>query len=74
MKVSEINVSFSPDKMEKKNSFQISFLKDGTTRHLYIYHDDPQTIVNWYNAIRCTKLHRLQIAYPTASQAEVRLG
>lgn len=71
MKVSEINVSFSPSKMEKKNSFQISYLKDGTTRHIYVYHDDPQTIVNWYNAIRCTKLHRLQIAFPTASQAEL---
>ncbi|XP_014243379.1 arf-GAP with dual PH domain-containing protein 1-like [Cimex lectularius] len=71
MRVSDINVSFSPAKLQKKNSFQISYWKDGSTRHLYVYHDDPQTIVNWYNAIRCTKLHRLQIAFPTASQAQL---
>uniref|UniRef100_A0A0A9WIF1 Arf-GAP with dual PH domain-containing protein 1 n=1 Tax=Lygus hesperus TaxID=30085 RepID=A0A0A9WIF1_LYGHE len=72
IKVSEINVSFAPPKMEKKSSFQISFVNSaGLTRHLFVYHDDPQTAVNWYNAIRCTKLHRLQIAYPTVSQAQL---
>jgi len=71
MKVSEINVAFAPTKMEKRNSLQISYLKEKATRHLYVYHDDPQTIVNWYNAVRCTKLHRLQIEFPNADQAEL---
>ncbi|KAL1128909.1 hypothetical protein AAG570_013443 [Ranatra chinensis] len=71
LRVSEMSVSFGPEKMERRNSMQISFQKDGTTRHIYVYHDDPQTMVNWYNAIRCAKLHRLQIAFPTASQAEL---
>ena len=35
--------------------------KDGSTRHIYVYHDDPQTVVNWYHAIRCCKLHLLQV-------------
>ena len=36
-------------------------MKDGSTRHIYVYHDDPQTVVNWYHAIRCCKLHLLQV-------------
>ena len=62
-------------------------LKDGSTRHIYVYHDDPQTVVNWYHAIRCCKLHLLQVvsvhlihkfifsffevAYPSESESEL---
>jgi len=46
-------------------------MKDGTTRHIYVYHEDPEVITNWYLAIRCAKLHRLQVAYPGASENEL---
>lgn len=46
-------------------------MKDGTTRHIYVYHEDPEVITNWYLAIRCAKLHRLQVAYPGATEAEL---
>lgn len=46
-------------------------MKDGTTRHIYVCHDDPEVITNWYLAIRCAKLHRLKIAYPGASESEL---
>lgn len=36
-----------------------------------MYHDDPEVITNWYMAIRCAKLHRLQVAYPSASEADL---
>ncbi|CAH0545953.1 unnamed protein product [Brassicogethes aeneus] len=68
LRVSEINVAFSPEKIEHAASMQITFLKDGTTRHIFVYHDDPEIITNWYMAIRCAKLHRLQVAYPAADE------
>ncbi|XP_075224392.1 arf-GAP with dual PH domain-containing protein 1-like [Lycorma delicatula] len=71
IKLSELNVAFAPAKMENANSLQLSFMKDGTTRHLFVYHDDPQTIVTWYTAIRCAKLHRLQVAFPAANEDDL---
>ncbi|XP_065160209.1 arf-GAP with dual PH domain-containing protein 1-like isoform X2 [Atheta coriaria] len=69
--VSETNIVLAPEKIGYPNSLQLSFLKDGTTRHIYLYHENPEVIVNWYMAIRCAKLHRLQLAYPTAIESEL---
>lgn len=74
VRLSELNIAFAPEKTGNPNSLQLTYLKDGTTRHIYVYHDDPQTIVNWYMAIRCAKLHRLQVAFPAASEAEVSIN
>ncbi|CAG9761654.1 unnamed protein product [Ceutorhynchus assimilis] len=72
LRISELNVVLSPEKMSPYiNSLQITFLKDGTTRHIYVYHDEAEVITNWYMAIRCAKLHRLQVAYPSDSQTEL---
>lgn len=71
LRLSELNVVFAPEKINFPNSLQLTFLKDGTTRHIYVYHDDPEVITNWYMAIRCAKLHRLQVAYPSASEADL---
>lgn len=71
LRVSELNVVFAPAKLEHENSMQITFLKDGSTRHIYVYHDDPEVINSWYMAIRCTKLHRLQLAFPCATESEL---
>ncbi|XP_014204117.1 arf-GAP with dual PH domain-containing protein 1-like [Copidosoma floridanum] len=71
LQLSELNVSFVPNKTGNQNSLQISFLKDGTTRHIYVYHEDPKIIINWYFAIRCAQLHLLQLAYPGASDDEL---
>lgn len=73
IRLSELNVAFIPDKTPHQNSLQLSWLRDGTTRHVFVHHDDPQTIVTWYMAIRCAKLHLLQVAYPSAQDDEVRL-
>lgn len=64
-------MAFAPPKIGNQNSLQLSFMKDGTTRHIYVYHEDPEVITNWYLAIRCAKLHRLQVAYPGASENEL---
>ncbi|KAF4518315.1 hypothetical protein B566_EDAN009103 [Ephemera danica] len=66
----DLNVAFAPEKLDNQNSFQITFIKDGLTRHIYVMHNDAEVIVNWYMAIRCVKLHRLQVAYPSVSETE----
>uniref|UniRef100_A0A1B6CL23 Arf-GAP domain-containing protein n=2 Tax=Clastoptera arizonana TaxID=38151 RepID=A0A1B6CL23_9HEMI len=71
LKLCDLNVAFAPEKTKNPNTLQLTYLKNGITRHIYVCHDDPQTIVNWYMAIRCTKLHRLQIAYPSANEDEL---
>lgn len=71
LRISELNVAFAPEKIGNLNSLQITFIKDGSTRHIYVYHDDPETITNWYMAIRCAKLHRLQVAFPSASESDL---
>lgn len=71
LRVSELNVAFAPAKMEHPNSMQLTYMKEGSTRHIYVYHDEPMIINNWYMAIRCAKLHRLQIAFPSADEGEL---
>lgn len=71
LRISELNVAFAPAKIEHSNSMQLTFLKDGSTRHIYVYHDDPEVINNWYMAIRCAKLHRLQVAFPSANESDL---
>ncbi|KAG7296246.1 hypothetical protein JYU34_021361 [Plutella xylostella] len=73
LKLSELNVAFAPQKIGHMNSMQLTFLKDGTTRHIYVYHEDPEVINCWYMAIRCAKLHQLQVAFPAASESELLL-
>ncbi|XP_066992160.1 arf-GAP with dual PH domain-containing protein 1 isoform X2 [Anabrus simplex] len=71
IRLSELNVAVSPEKVGHMNSLQLSYIKDGSTRHIYVYHDDAESIVNWYMAIRCAKLHRLQVIYPGANESEL---
>ncbi|XP_060519852.1 arf-GAP with dual PH domain-containing protein 1-like [Cylas formicarius] len=71
LKISDINVVLAPEKVSYPNSMQFTFLKDGTTRHIYVYHDEGEVVMNWYMAIRCAKLHRLQVAYPSASEHDL---
>ncbi|XP_026486836.1 arf-GAP with dual PH domain-containing protein 1-like isoform X1 [Vanessa tameamea] len=73
LKLSELNVSFAPSKIGHMNSMQLTFLKDGSTRHIYVYHEDPEVINCWYTAIRCAKLHLLQVAFPSTPQSDLIL-
>ncbi|XP_053606448.1 arf-GAP with dual PH domain-containing protein 1-like isoform X2 [Plodia interpunctella] len=71
LKLSELNVCFAPPKIGHMNSMQLTFMKDGSTRHIYVYHDEPEVINNWYTAIRCAQLHLLQVAFPSTPQSEL---
>lgn len=69
--ISGLNVVFAPPKLEHPYSLQFSYIREGSTRHIYVYHDSPEIIINWFMAIRCAKLHQLQITFPMASDSEL---
>jgi len=43
----DLNMFLGPQKLMNPKSIQISYLKDGSTRHIYVCHDDPETIMQW---------------------------
>lgn len=71
--LSELNVCLSPSKMSQENGLQLSYMCDGSTRHIYVYHESGETIIHWYTAIRSIKLNWLMVAYPSASAEEASI-
>lgn len=60
IKLVDLDVCLAPQKCSKPYSLQLSYLKDGSTRHLYVYHDDPELVMQWYHALRIGKLGALK--------------
>lgn len=75
LRISELNLVFARQfkkDLVHKNTLQISYLSpNNSTRHLFVYHEDSEVIVNWYSAIRCAKLHYLQTAFPQAHESDL---
>lgn len=72
LRLSDINVVMSPEKIPHRNSLQITYVTSfNSTRHIFVYHEDPEIINNWYTAIRSAKLNRLQIAFPNANEQDL---
>lgn len=69
--LSELSICLAPPKMKQNNGMQLSYMCDGSTRHIYVYHAQGETIIHWYMAIRNIKLNRLLVAYPSATPEEV---
>lgn len=75
LRISELNVVFARQfKCDSvhRNCLQISFLSPvNSTRHIFVYHDDAEVVINWYQGIRCAKLHFLQVAHPCSMEADL---
>lgn len=69
--VAELNAAFCPDKIGNKHGLQLSYVKDGSTRNIFLYSEDGKTVVDWYNALRSSKLQRLQVAFPGAKDSQL---
>ncbi|XP_006007383.1 arf-GAP with dual PH domain-containing protein 1 [Latimeria chalumnae] len=72
IKVDTINAAFQPSKIGNPNGLQLTYLKDFITRNIFIFHENGKEIVNWFNAIRATQFHYLQVAFPGKSNAELK--
>ncbi|KAM9313725.1 arf-GAP with dual PH domain-containing protein 1 isoform 2-T2 [Pholidichthys leucotaenia] len=71
IKVDGINAIFQPEKIGNPNGLQITYLKDYSTRNIFVYHESGKEIVDWFNSIRAVQLHYLKVAFPGATNAEL---
>ncbi|CAF96994.1 unnamed protein product [Tetraodon nigroviridis] len=72
MKIETLNATFQPAKIGNPCGLQITYLKDNSTRNIFVFHSDAKEMVDWFNAIRAARFHYLQVAFPGASDEEVR--
>lgn len=45
IKVDTINATFQPEKIGNPNGLQITYLKDYSTRNIFVYHDNGKVSV-----------------------------
>ncbi|XP_022608232.1 arf-GAP with dual PH domain-containing protein 2-like isoform X2 [Seriola dumerili] len=69
--IKDLNATFQPEKIGHPHGLQITYQEDNHTRNLYVYHESPEEIVTWYNAIRAARYAYLKTAYPTGSDEEL---
>ncbi|XP_053112704.1 arf-GAP with dual PH domain-containing protein 1-like isoform X4 [Hemicordylus capensis] len=72
IKIDTVNATFQPEKTGNPNGLQITYLKDNKTRNIFLYHEDGKEIVDWFNAIRAVQFHYLKVAFPVASDQELK--
>uniref|UniRef100_A0A8C6Y4I3 PH domain-containing protein n=1 Tax=Naja naja TaxID=35670 RepID=A0A8C6Y4I3_NAJNA len=71
MKIEHLNATFQPEKIGNAHGLQITYLKDNSTRNIFVYHEDGKEMVDWFNAIRAARFHYLQVAFPGASNIDL---
>ncbi|KAG8138170.1 putative IP4-PIP3 binding protein [Naja naja] len=72
IKIDTVNAMFQTEKMMHSNGLQITHLKHNKTRNIFVYHEDGKEIVDWFNTIRAVKFHHLKVAFPGASDEELK--
>ncbi|XP_019493019.1 PREDICTED: arf-GAP with dual PH domain-containing protein 1 isoform X1 [Hipposideros armiger] len=71
MKIEHLNATFQPAKIGHPHGLQVTYLRDNSTRNIFIYHEDGKEMVHWFNALRAARFHYLQVAFPGASDADL---
>lgn len=71
MKINTVNATFQPTKIGTAHGLQINYLKDNSTRNIFVYHEDGKEMVDWFNAIRAARFHYLQVAFPGAPVSDL---
>ncbi|XP_028979584.1 arf-GAP with dual PH domain-containing protein 1 isoform X2 [Esox lucius] len=71
MKIHTLNASFQPEKIGQPHGLQITYLKNNSTRNIFVYHEDGKEMVDWFNAIRAARFHYLQVAFPGAYDTDL---
>ncbi|XP_074512756.1 arf-GAP with dual PH domain-containing protein 1-like isoform X1 [Sebastes fasciatus] len=67
MRINTLNATFQPTKIGMAHGLQITYLKDNSTRNIFVYQEDGKEMVDWFNAIRAARFHYLQVAFPGTS-------
>ncbi|XP_068606860.1 arf-GAP with dual PH domain-containing protein 1 [Brachionichthys hirsutus] len=71
IKLDTMNATFQPVKIGNPHGLQITYLRDYSTRNIFVYHDNGKEIVDWFNSIRAVQLHYLKVAFPGAMDTEL---
>ncbi|XP_028306990.1 arf-GAP with dual PH domain-containing protein 2-like isoform X1 [Gouania willdenowi] len=61
----DLNAVFQPEKISHVHGLWISYPQEDYTRNLFVYHEDGQEIVSFFNALRATRLAYLQRKHPS---------
>ncbi|XP_074553394.1 arf-GAP with dual PH domain-containing protein 2 [Halichoeres trimaculatus] len=69
--IKDLNANFQPDKIGHPHGLQLTYQESNHSRNLYVYHESPEEIVTWFNAIRAARYAYLKTAYPTGSNEEI---
>ncbi|XP_068434662.1 arf-GAP with dual PH domain-containing protein 2 isoform X2 [Clinocottus analis] len=69
--IKDLNATFQPEKIGHPQGLQLTYQDNNHTRNLYVYHERPEEIVAWFNAIRAARYAYLKTAYPTGSDEEL---
>ncbi|XP_062264963.1 arf-GAP with dual PH domain-containing protein 2 [Platichthys flesus] len=69
--IKDLNATFQSEKIGHPHGLQLTYQDADHTRNLYVYHERPEEIVTWYNAIRAARYAYLKTAYPTGSDEEL---
>ncbi|XP_053707280.1 arf-GAP with dual PH domain-containing protein 1-like [Synchiropus splendidus] len=71
MRLNTVNATFQPTKIGSANGLQVTYLKNNSTRNIFLYHEEGKEMVDWFNAIRAARFHYLQVAFPGAPESEL---
>ncbi|XP_030592314.1 arf-GAP with dual PH domain-containing protein 1 isoform X2 [Archocentrus centrarchus] len=66
----DLNAVFQPEKIGHANGLQICYVEDERSRNLFVYHENGQVIVSFFNAIRATRLAYLLKKNPSLQEKD----
>ncbi|XP_008327907.1 arf-GAP with dual PH domain-containing protein 2 [Cynoglossus semilaevis] len=69
--IKDMNATFQPEKIGHPHGLQITYQDTNHIRNLYIYHENAEEIVTWFNAIRAARYAYLKTAYPTGNDEDL---
>ncbi|XP_064251600.1 arf-GAP with dual PH domain-containing protein 2 isoform X1 [Passer domesticus] len=69
--VETLNAMFQVEKIGHSHGLQITYITDGQTRNLFVYHESGKEIVEWFNAIRAARYHYLRTTFPNVPEPEL---
>ncbi|XP_069056080.1 arf-GAP with dual PH domain-containing protein 2 isoform X3 [Pleurodeles waltl] len=67
----DLNAIFQPEKIGHRNGLAFIFTKDSRTRTIFVYHENGEDIVDWFNSIRAARLRYLKKAFPDTPESEL---
>uniref|UniRef100_A0A8C6U8Z9 ArfGAP with dual PH domains 2 n=1 Tax=Neogobius melanostomus TaxID=47308 RepID=A0A8C6U8Z9_9GOBI len=69
--IKDLNAMFQPEKIGHSHGLQLTYQGEHCTRNIYVYHENSEDIVTWFNCLRAVRFAYLKTAYPTGSNDEL---